>query len=149
MILLAFLLLPLLVFGLLAATVKLIISIDRRSSVGVWLYTATFFLFLAALDYAWGYLHKFTVPDVAETCLSSPREGPRGGGFERIDYGIFPPSAECVWANGNTSDLVPGYVAPLLYVFLGGALLCLVTAAWFRLRDTPTPMRETRNHEDG
>ncbi|PRW62502.1 hypothetical protein CEP50_15305 [Actinopolyspora mortivallis] len=110
---------------------------------GFWL-----FFFLALLDYSWGLWNQFAGLDVAETCLLfAPYDSYRGGGFERIDYGMFPPSAECVWTSGNTSDLVPGYVAPLLYVFLSGALLCLLTAVWFRKRGTPTPAGEQGGNE--
>ncbi|ASU80451.1 hypothetical protein CDG81_21690 [Actinopolyspora erythraea] len=136
---LAFPLLPLLVFGPLASVVKLLTSIDRRSPVAIWSYSAAVFLSLASLSYVWGFLRTITVPDAGEVCLSSPREGPRGGGFERVDYGIFPPSAECVWANGDTSDLVPGYVAPLLYALLAGAAVCVVVAVYLARRTRRSP----------
>ncbi|SFT61878.1 hypothetical protein SAMN04487904_104344 [Actinopolyspora lacussalsi subsp. righensis] len=145
MVFLLFLLLPLLVFGLLASVIKLLTSIDQRNPVGVWSCAAIIFLFLAFLDYVWGGLRAITVPDAGEVCLSLPREGPRGGGFERIDYGTFPPSAECVWANGNTSDLVPSYVAPLLYAFLAGAVVCAVVALYLARRKPSKSVAE-RGH---
>ncbi|WP_139186578.1 hypothetical protein [Actinopolyspora saharensis] len=71
--------------------------------------------------------------------MLSSRGGPRGRGFERIDYGLFPPSAECVWANGNTTDLVPDHVAPLLYAFLIAAAACALTAAHLARRNHREP----------
>ncbi|SDP79962.1 hypothetical protein SAMN04487905_109109 [Actinopolyspora xinjiangensis] len=139
MVFLTFPLLPLLVFGPLASVVKLLTSIDRRNPVAIWSYSVVVFLSLASLDYGWGFLHTITVPDAGEVCLSSPREGPRGGGFDRVDYGLFPPSAECVWASGGTSDLVPGYVAPLLYALLAGAAVCAVVAAHLARRARRDP----------
>ncbi|MDP9642957.1 hypothetical protein J2S53_002902 [Actinopolyspora lacussalsi] len=119
--------------GVFAAVVKLLISIDQRGSAGIWSCAATIFIFLASLEYLWGALHTFTFPDPRDTCSLSPREGSRWGGLERIDYGIFPPSAKCVWGSGNTSDLVPGHVAPLLYAFLTAALVCAAAAKAARI----------------
>ncbi|GAB3557959.1 cytochrome bd-type quinol oxidase subunit 2 [Actinopolyspora lacussalsi] len=52
----------------------------------------------------------------------------------RYDPKTFPPEANCVWDDGTTVDMVPGYITPTLYTLLSLTAACAVVGLFFLLR---------------
>lgn len=146
---LGLLLSPFVVFVLLVFTIVHVSVTGTDRPVRSWVEGAVISTCLAYLMYAWGSFHKFTFPEVDETCNSAERGHESDSGeFLRVEYGLFPPKAECKWSGGGSFDLVPVYVNPLLYAFLAAMVLCVVAAVYFRLKGSRgSTKRESGRHE--
>ncbi|MBO2464142.1 hypothetical protein [Actinomadura violacea] len=102
--------------------------------------------FAAAVVYAWALFEApFIDPRSAgEYCAGRPPASPP------IEEHWFPPAFRCNWDDGTSTDLVPGFVTPLL-VLLAAAAVAAVVAA---VRTPPHPTEHTaemgdRPREDG
>jgi hypothetical protein len=97
------------------------------------------FLALAAagVTYIYGFWtgQFLSLAPTSEMCTA-----PRPRGTPPMSWTLFPLSNQCRWADGTSTDLVPWYVNPILFVCLATAVVCVVLAIRAARRHrTPTP----------
>ncbi|MEW1750124.1 hypothetical protein [Streptomyces angustmyceticus] len=84
--------------------------------------------------YAWGVMSGFYVLDPDQMCAA---QGVRGDHI--VTRETLPVSARCVTSDGVESELVPGWVNPLIYLGLTLLMFALVMGVLAALRRRPGP----------
>ncbi|NRQ39971.1 hypothetical protein HII36_50315 [Nonomuraea sp. NN258] len=87
-----------------------------------WFATAFLTVFCAILVYGYGLWSGWFLQLVptSEFCVSKPLDDPA------TSWSLFPLRHLCHWRDGTSSDLVPGYINPLIYLSIVGVVIEIV-----------------------